>query len=245
MTYATLLDVQSYTQFTVSSSTEPSQQEVTNWLTQAEGEVEENRLSEHLAEDIYLDVPIIETGRGVYDAEWDAEAEHFYTQVGKRGLVVPLTNIIQPLIKITTLEKNDEDYTGTPDWDTLTEGPADGASFIVLESGNKQHGYALMFFDNYPMTGYKRLRMSYLYGYKVKTDIICEWVARTVAGKVLEALMGTNSPTGLRMLDMGGDVPFVYNMNYKDRIAKNDARLAEIESKYFPSTPSEASYVVF
>ena len=243
-TWAQISDVEAYTQFTASSITTPSLQEETEWLAQAETEIEENSLGEHLIENIYLDVPSRETNRGVYDAEWDSKADHLYTQIGKRGLIVPLTNIKRPLLKITILEKNDEDYSADTDWTELTEGPADGASYIILESGDKQHGYALMFFDNYPLYGPKRLRLSYQYGENINTGILREWVAKTVAVNVLGALMGTNSPTGLRILDMGGDVPFVYNTNYKDRILEYKTRLKEIEDKYFPVKKS-GGFVVF
>jgi len=243
-TYATLEDVKSHTQFTTSTTTTPTTQQVTEWLEQAEDEIEENSLAEHILENIYLDVPTEKSDHGVYDQEYNVSTGTLTTNTDQRTLHVPLTNIRKPLREIIKLEKNDEAYSDAPNWTTLTEGPADGSSFLLRQSGDKQQGYMLVFYDNPPLAGPKRIRLTYKYGHNVKTGIIREWVSRTVAVKVLQALMGSNSVTGLQMIDMGGDVPFIYNTNYKDRLAENMRRLNEIEEKYFPNKATDtATYI--
>ena len=238
-TWVTETDAEGYAQVSITSSSTPNTTQVTAWIEAAEADIRENHLAEHIAENIYLDVPTEKSDHGVYDQEYNISTGTLTTNITQRTLHIPLTNILKPLREIIKLEKNDEAYSDAPNWTTLTEGPADGSSFLLRQSGDKQQGYMLVFYDNYPLAGPKRIRLTYKYGYNVKTGIIREWVSRTVAVKVLQALMGSNSVTGLQMIDMGGDVPFIYNTNYKDRLAENMRRLKEIEEKYFPNKATD------
>lgn len=232
---------------TIDNTTTPTTAQVAIWITEVEAEITEKALGSHTATDTYLDVPATERGTGVYDVEYDIATDTLTTQAGRNVRIVPITDIHGPILSITSLYKNDAAYDAAPSWEELDEwdGSSADTSFLLRQSGNKQHGYVLIFYDNFPLSGPKRIKMTYSYGHNVSTNILSEYATKRVAINVLQARMGSNQVDGLHLVDMGGDVPFVYNTNYKDRIAEFRADIARIEERYFPDeADGNPAYVV-
>jgi len=228
--------VEGILQIDIDNDSNPSSSEVLTWIEEVEREVEERRLGSHTATDVYVDVPSLDEAAGYYSATYKAKTGQLFiaTSMGA-GILVPLLNIKGPIISITSLYKNDEDPSDTPDWEELTEGPGDGSDFMLLEatSGSKTYGYALWIYDNFPLAGPKRLKMSYTYGYNINSKILQEWCTLKVAIKVLEAKMGTSSGEGLTEF-AGGDLGTYIPTQYQTRIALFKQRIKEIEATYFP-----------
>jgi len=232
-TYVSEEDVEALTQITINESSVPTSTQVSAWITQVEARVEERALGSHTATDEYIDVPAYTSNTGIYNYRYNSDTDIVQFGDPQSPNIVPLTSIRRPLISITKLEKNDEDYTESPNWVELTEGPADGADYLLLRSGGKQHGYALYFIDNPPKPGPKRLRISYSYGHNVSTSILKEYCTKLVAVNVLEARMGTSSVDGLSYLDAGA-FGVAMNTRYVERIQRWLEDIREIEDRYFP-----------
>jgi len=229
--------VEAVTQIDITDSTNPSSSEVLTWIEEIEKEVIERRLGSHTATDVYIDVPNIEESVGYYSATYKAKTGQLFigTSMGA-GVLVPLKNVKGPIISITSLYKNDEDPTDAPDWEELTEGPGDGSDFMLLQvsSGSKTYGYALWIYDNFPLAGPKRLKMTYTYGYNIDSKILQEYCTLKVAIKVLQAKMGTSDGEGLNEF-AGGDLGTYIPTQYQTRINLFRQRIAEIEAIHFPS----------
>jgi hypothetical protein len=188
-------------------------------------------------------VPNQEETSWYWTIEWTPRNDTLRFSRGEGGYLVPLLNVKSPIISITELQKNDEDYADTPDWISLTEGPADNSSFLLLTSGLKNLGYAIWFYDNLPMAGPKRLRVTYTYGYNVDNEILQRWCTLKVAIKVLVAKMGTSSASGLTELQ-GEGLGIYLPRQYKRRIDELKAEVAIIEKTYFPK-PSGIPAAIF
>ncbi|MHC5035046.1 MAG: hypothetical protein ACYTFZ_08425, partial [Planctomycetota bacterium] len=147
-----------------------------------------------------------------------------------------------PIISITSLAKNDEDPEDAESWDSLTEGPGDGSSYMLLQSGLKDLGYALWFYDNFPLVGPKRVRATYQYGWNVDADIIADYCTYGASIKVLQAVMNSNDPTGMVSFD-GGDIDEFLPRHYRDLIRSYREDRAKIEADHFPGR-KEAGFEV-
>lgn len=236
MSYTSEALVEAITQIDITNSSSPSSDQVSTWIEEVEKEVEERRLGSHTASDVYIDVPSLRESSGYYDVTYRAKTGQLFilTSMGA-GRLVPLTNIKGPIISITSLYKNDKDPSQEPDWVELTEGPGDGSDFILLQatSGSKVYGYALWIYDNFPLPGPKRLKMTYTFGYNIDEKILQEWCTLKVAIKVLQAKMGTSSGEGLSEF-AGGDLGTYIPTQYQTRISLFKQRIVEIEATYFP-----------
>jgi len=237
-TWVTETDAEGYAQVSITSSSTPNTTQVTAWIEAAEADIRENHLAEHIAENIYLDVPTEKSDHGVYDQEYNISTGTLTTNITQRTLHIPLTNILKPLREIIKLEKNDEAYSDAPNWTTLTEGPADGSSFLLRQSGDKQQGYMLVFYDNYPLAGPKRIRLTYKYGHNVDPAKLREWAGKRVAVEILKARMGTNNIDNLSYID-AGDFGLQMNTRYIERIREYKEDIAGIEARYFPKPQEE------
>ena len=85
--------------------------------------------------------------------------------------------------------------------------------------------------------------MTYTYGYNISTDILSEYATKLVCIRILEALLNSNSPTGLRVYD-GGDLGNFVNTNYKSLLDEYRADREAIERKHFPQQKEVAFEVI-
>ena len=228
--------VEALLQMDIDANTDPSSSEVLDWIEEIETDVIERNLYQRTATDEYIDVPPSELSAGLagYDWKYHVKTDKLIISRGG-GVIVPLVNVKRPIISITSLYKNDEDPTNTPSWEELTEGPGDGSSFILLTATNdsqKTLGYALYFYDNFPLVGPKRLKMTYTYGHNLDIEILDRYCTLGVAIKVLQALRGTSNPGGLS--EFKGELGVYVPTHYESRIADFRMEMAEIERKHFP-----------
>ena len=230
--YTTEVLVEGITQVTITASSTPTTAQTASWIEEVETGVVDRRLGSHSATGVYVDVPEQGEVGGEYSAAFRAQTGRLRIQSGMgAGSFVPLLNVKSPVVSISKLYKNDEDLEDAPVWDALTEGPASGSSFILLQSDNL--GYALFFYDNLPLPGYKRLKLDYSFGYNVGSKVLQEYCTLGVAVKVLEARRGTSSADGLSEFS-GGSLGTYVPTQYESRIAGFRIRMAEIEVKHFP-----------
>jgi hypothetical protein len=236
--YTSIERVKDLTQVDIHDTSVPTQRAVYRWIEEIENEITERALGNHTVTNQYVDIPIIE-GTAISHTQWtyDVEDAKFRFDID-RGTIVPLANVKHPFIAITTLETNDQDPEDAPSWTTLTEGPADGSSFILLQTGRKDWGYAIWFYDNYPYEGPKRLRIDYTYGWNVDPDILSYWATLMASVRVLIARMGSSSISGLGWLE-GGDLGTHTNTQYESRIRWMYSERDRIEIEYFPSEATD------
>ena len=241
--YTTEAKVEALTQVTISTTSVPSTGQVSVWIDEVSSEIVERGLSTHVATDQYLDIPLVGEGSGVYEPSYNVKSGILRFNEGE-GNIVPLRNIHHPIISITSLYKNDQSYTGAASWEELTEGPGASSHFLLLESDER--GYALWFYDDQPLAGPKRVKLTYTYGLAVPNNILARWATRKVAIDVLEARMGTNSVDGLSYID-AGDFGVSLNTRYRERIEEWRTDIEDIEKKYFPKDTenSRPVYTVF
>lgn len=220
------------TQVTITTTSTPTTAQTLSWLEEIETGVVDRRLGSHSATDVYVDVPEQADVGPEYNAEFRAQTGRLWIRTAMgAGRFVPLLNVKTPVVSISSLSKNDEDLEDAPVWDALTEGPASGSSFVLLQSDNL--GYALFFYDNLPLPGLRRIRMTYNYGYNVSSKVLQEYCTLGVAVKVLEARRGTSSGDGLSEFS-GGTLGTYVPTQYESRIAGFRVRMAEIEKQHFP-----------
>lgn len=237
--YTSLDKVESITRVSFTQSSVPTRADVLSWVEQIESRVEARALGSHTATDQYIDVPMAEEIYPDYTWYYEVEDAKLRFEV-EGGVVVPLGGVKYPIISVTSLYKNDEDYDSTPDWEQLTEwdGSSDDTDFMLLTTGRRDSGYALWFYDDEPEPGPKRLKATYTYGYNIDADILDDWCGLYTSIKVLTARMGSNEDSGLSMLE-GGDLGVHINTNYKDRIEELRRQIVEIEIEYFPLRRAE------
>jgi len=237
--------VEALTSLTITASSKPTSTQLSTWITEVEAEITDRALGSHTATDAYLDVPEESEAERLYDYNYAVDTDRLTINEG-RTRRVPLTNAKRPIISITKLYKNDESPDSTASWDELTEGPGvDGSSFLMQQSGYKQHGYIIEFYDNHPIPGPKRIKWTYVYGENIDTNILSRWATLKVAVLVLAARMGTNSVDGITYID-GGDLGIQMNTRYNERIALYRDEIADIERNHFPDPDDKAgpSYVI-
>jgi len=225
--------VEGLTQITIDATTSPSTNETLDFIEEIETDVKERNLYTRTATDEYVDVAPTSAYPGSYNVSWDIKRDSL-SFTGAEGVIVTLPNVKRPIISITTLSKNDEAPDDTASWDALTEGPADGSSFILLTTGNKASGYALWFYDNIPLAGPKRLKMTYTYGHNLNTEVLDRYSTLGVGIKVLQARRGTSAADGLTEFD-GGTMGVFVPTQYSTRIAEYRDEMKEIEKNHFPS----------
>ena len=235
-------DIEDLLQITLSSTSVPDSAAVARWIEAFESRVVERRLGSHVATNEYIDVPGFSANLTRYNWVYRARTGRLQINLGA-GRVIPLANVKVPIISVSALAKNDESPMDAPSWDTLTEGPADGSSWMLLTGGDKALGYALWFYNDFPIEGPKRLRLTYTYGHNVDSSILGEYCAYGTAIKVLLARMASNQPDGLSMLEGGALGTFVPRQ-YQERIAEYRFEMMRIETQHFPIDSTFGAEVV-
>jgi len=243
--YTSEAKIEAVTSLSITATSVPTTNQVAVWITEVEADISERALGSHTATDNYLDVPEKTENKELYEWTYAVDTDRLTTDGGRTRLV-PVTNARRPIISITSLYKNDENPDSAASWDELTEGPGDGSSFILRQSGDKQHGYVLQFYDNLPLHGSKRIKWTYTYGENISTYILARWATLKVAVKVLTARMGTSSTDNLTYID-AGDFGMQMNTRYRERIQEFKDEIQKIEDDHFPDPADRAgvSYVVF
>jgi len=234
--YTNIEKIEGLLQFTIDDTSVPSESEVVTYIQESEAKIVDRALGVHTANPVYIDVPI--SADVVVEPEYGLIADSF--TAASDGLIVPLQSVKHPVITITSLHKNDEDMSGAPVWEALTQwnGTTGNTDFILLKTGTRPLGYALYIYDNIPMTGPSRLKMVYTYGYNVPSDILSDYCTLDVSIRVLLTRMGTNDLTGLARV-YGSNLGDSIVTNYEERIAQMRAEMARIEVQHFPSTVEE------
>jgi hypothetical protein len=235
--------VESMLQLTITSSSIPTTSEVAKWISQSESSIADRSLGIHESGDVYIDVPGVDVGHR-NDWVYSARTGVLRFDMGK-GMVVPLVDMKTPIVSITSLAKNDSSPEAAPSWDALTgwDGSSSGTNYMLMKAGDRQLGYAIWFYDDYPMQGLNRVKLNYTFGHNVDSEIIGQYCTYDVAIKVLMARMGTNEPDGLSMLEGGALGSFVPRQ-YQERIAEFRYEMLKIEVNHFPSDKEIAIDVI-
>jgi len=233
--YTSVADVQKLLQFTIDSNSKPDNATVTGYIKEVETRICDRKLGAHNVTDQYIDVYGGDSGVDVSEYLFSSSTGRFDFGLSG-GYIIPLADIKNPVITITSLYKNEQDYTAAPSWEALQQwdGTNAGADFMLLTSGKRTTGYALYFFNEYPPIGPKRLKMTFTYGYNINATILGEWATLAAGIKTLTARMGTNSPSGISGMNTGNLGSFL-TTNYNDRIAQYRYEMAKIEFEHFPN----------
>jgi len=212
----------------------PTQTEVMSFIKNAEYDVVQRRLGSHTATDEYIDVGGSTNYSSQQEWAYNVREGSLNFDMGG-GQIVVLNNIKTPVISITTLSKNDADPRSAPSWEALTQwnGTVADSHYMLLKGGDKSLGYALWVYDEEPLPGPKRLKMTYTYGRNVDNVILGEYCTYSAAIRVLMARMGSNEPDGLSMLE-GGDLGSFVTRQYTERIAQYRYEMLRIEAEHFP-----------
>jgi len=234
--YTTEVRVEGITQFDITASTNPSTSEVLDWIEEVEADADQRMLGSYTQTDLAFDVPPTSTiPRSFQKAGW-LEWVRLYGYDYAEGLVVIPPFV--PIVSVSSLSRRTSGLTETAAWEALTEGPAADSSWVQIKKKgrNKQYyGIAIFFYDNIPVAGIGRVKMTYNYGWNLPTAVIREWCGLKVALKVFEALLAANVPYGVQ--DYGVMDIRVSAAELKRKWATALDRIVEIEAKHFPTEP--------
>lgn len=225
-TYGSLEGVEAILGFRVTDSTVPNSTQVASWIDQIEAEVKERALGSYSVSDEYIDVPAISPPGSIL------ALGHTFLSPG--CLIFPKHG---PIISVTSLYRNRAGLSQAEDWEPLSEGEGPDRHFIVLRAGSRNLGYAIFFHRNAPAPGFRRVKLSYTYGYNFSPDILARYVNLRVAILALEAKRGSSSPEGMAQFAGGGLQAFV-PAQYEARIRSLEAELARIEELFPKPMPA-------
>ena len=237
--------IEALTQVTIeSSNTVPTSAQLLVWIEDVESRIVDRALGSHTATDQYVDVSSGSVTSGRYQWTYYVGQDRLKVDLPS-GILVPLQGMKSPMIGVTSLEKNDSAFTAAPSWTELTEwdGSTGSTDFLLMQSGLKDLGYALWFYDNEPLTGPKRLKMTYTYGYNIDADVLADYCTNAVAIQVYRALKNSNAATGMRGYD-GGDLGDYIPRNYDELIQIARVEMMKIEIDHFPNRVDQGFEVV-
>ena len=131
-----------------------------------------------------------------------------------------------PIISVVSLYVNGANPNQTPSWTQLTEGPGEGSSFIVVKKNfaGKLLGIGLYFYDNIPIRGKARIKITYDYGFNFDGKLLEEYATKRVA---LEVLMVRSFHE-----DYGVDLSQGYMAKLYEELKNRVKKLDEFFEKY-------------
>jgi len=174
--------VEAFTGETVNDESDPTAEQVLEWIEQVEMEmVAKGYFTESLT-GIIMDVPEGKIGSD-HPLAWIFDDPIFSTS----GFVVSLPH--SPFISVSNVQRNIQGYQQTPDWEDLVEGPEDNSHFLIVKDKFKAglRGVALYFYSNAPQPGYQRLKLDYVWGYNLPATVLSEYAALKVSIMLLYA----------------------------------------------------------
>jgi hypothetical protein len=236
--YTSVDKVSSLVQVDIDTTSVPKIDEVLTYIQESEAKIIDRGLGLHNATNMYIDIPSIDFG-----SQWPIfNMLRDTISFRREGLIVPIENIKQPIIAITSLFKNEQSIGAVPRWESLTQWTDNAASdFYLLKTGIRQLGYALFIYNRIPiMQGTARLKMNYTYGYNVPTAILADYTTLDVGIRVLTQRMGTNELDGLSRV-YGNNIGNALVTNYSERIQEMKEARALIEIMHFPNLAREAA----
>jgi len=233
MTYTTEAKVEALLQMDIDGSSDPNTTEVAVWIAEVEADMDAQMLGSYTATDEVMDVPPV-TGILPKDTAYWMQYLNQYGYLPEEGQIVIPSRI--PIVSISSLSRRTTGLSETAAWEALTEGPGSTASYIQIKKRTKADnvlGFALYFYQNPPVAGLGRLKMTYNYGWNIDTSILGEYASIKVALKVLDVLVSANIPAGTQDYSVV-DIRVAAADIKRQRGLLLD-RLAELEEKYFPT----------
>ena len=156
-----------------SDITNPTLEDVMNYIEEAEVEIDNNEWGTYRAIDEYM------MGRdAVMSFNW------FYSGYNAQVFKPAHNNII----KVIKCEYNSSgSLASDPTWSEVKEGPAQGSSFIQLRKSDSFHqqGKALLFYSNTPIPGPMRIRFTYDFGHNMPNGMLREYAGKLAAINVI------------------------------------------------------------
>jgi len=234
--YTSETKIEGYLQIAINDSTDPTTTELLDWIEEIETDADQRMLGSYTLTDFEFDVPATSTiPRNFQKAGW-LEWVRLYGYDFAEGLVVIPPYL--PIVSVSSLSRRTSSLTEAKAWEALTEGPAANSSWVQLKKKTRSkqfYGFAIFFYDNIPIAGIGRLKMTYNYGWNLPTAVIREWCTLKVVIKTLEVLLATHVPFGTQ--DYGVMDIRVTAAELKRKWATALDRIAEIEAKHFPTEP--------
>ena len=225
--YTTEADIEILLGFSLDSTTTPSSTQVDTIIDDVSAEMDAFGLGRNYDTTVYIDV-VSEQKNLPTIAQYTYRNEYLE---GTGGLYVipPKT----PIITISNLWVNESDPGSTASWTAHTEGPASGASFVVLRAQcrNKLLGYALYFFEDIPDVGRSRIKMNILWGWDMDTSILKRYATLKAGERVLQAKMSTNAPDHLAQY-VGGEIQQYIPAAYGERLKLIREEIKEMEASF-------------
>ena len=225
--------IEAITSFSITASTVPTTTQVAAWITEIEADADARGLATYTLTDQYVDVPK-QVGYPTKETiAWlEAIAGGGYDTVEANNII---TLPFLPIVSVTSLYRRTSNLGAADAWEQLTEGRESTNSFIILKKRTKSNqylGFALYFHNNTPYDGVQSIKITYVYGWNLSTDIIGEWCTLKVALKVLDAVMNDTTPVGATAYS---DMNMNVTINPEQKRKDIKERIKEIETNYFPS----------
>jgi hypothetical protein len=231
--YTSTTKVQGITQFADGAGTTPTTTQITQWITEVEKDVDTRCLASYTLTDQIVDIlPELNYPAKGTIAWLEAIGGLAYDEIDTSVFIPPFL----PLVSVTSLYRRTSAITETAVWELLTEGPGSSGSFMILKKRTKTNqylGFCLYFYQNQPDVGLGRVKMTYVYGWNLSSDIIGEWCTLKVALKVFEALKEANTPYGSSDYSLMDLRVGLTDIETRQRGAIS--RIKELEENYFPS----------
>lgn len=229
--YTSLNSVEGITQFHAELDTNPTTDQIAQWITEVEADADAMGIGEYTLTDQLVDVyPKLGTPSVNTIAWLEKAAGISYDEITNLIIIPPFT----PVVSISSLSKRTSSLGSTDAWEALTEGTTADTDFIILKKRTKTKkylGFAVYFHHDNPEPGYQRVKMTYNYGWNLSTDIIGEWCTLKVALKVFQALQEAETPTASAQYAIENTN---ISLNLDARVALVKVRIEELEDKYFP-----------
>ena len=176
--FTSISSVAAMTGETINGESDPNSSQVIEWIQQVEAEMNSKGYATESLTGVIMDVP---EGNAEYTdilaRSWIYDNASQYTG----GLIVALPNT--PFISVANVQRNLQGYTQDANWEDLTEGPADGSDFLIIKSKYKAglRGIGLFFYQKAPKSGYQRLKLDYVWGYDLPSNVLNEYATAKVS----------------------------------------------------------------
>lgn len=229
-------NLKALTDYTLDSSTNPSESEVLNWIEEVETDIVERCLGNHTATDITFDVPerLEAVAPPISQIEgFEAYATGVYWY--EAGILVLPPH--RPLLQLTSIAKRTSALGSADAWSNYTVGRSGDVILLSYPRGSRTLGWGIYIFDDLPATGYQRLKATYDYGWNLPTAILREYCNLKLALKIFERLLRHHTPHGAGDFSVG-DIRW----SVEDIAGKQSTyytRLEEIEERHFPRESTE------
>lgn len=180
--FTTIDLVKAMTGETIEDDSDPTETQVLEWIEQVEEEMNSKGYATEAHTGVIMNVP---EGNAEYTSVLTRSWIYDNATQYAGGLVVALPHT--PFISVANVQRNLQAHTQDASWEDLTEGPADGSDFLIIEKKYKAglRGIGLYFYQKAPKAGYQRLKLDYVWGHNLPENVLKEYATSKVSMMLL------------------------------------------------------------